>query len=522
MCVVCVTVVGTVLAGSGLAPIDVPDVTSYQTTLSSFSATSDSLSVGQRSEMEALVDTNPNSHTVICTGLTPRGSDPSKLDSVRKRSQAACDYIKSLNPALNASTRTGASSSSLDEGTVRVALLTPTELAPLASLTSSLLSDPIDQCKIQEASQNKVLYGENNQTQAGFPVKRLTPNSGVVKWALIPIEFQDLRGEKNFRPRVNKQMRLLSDWYETVSGGRLTIEWVVLENWATLPGKAREYSIPRSVNLSDSANGTKMFRQAMDAADPMFDFTGIQTVNFILPKGQTVVKETSQGFPWDPAVKAYSSDEGSIASFSVAGQFLDLPGKEYWSYWAHEFGHAIALPHVGASRGALPPFNPWDLMGGQDGPSRELSGWLRFLAGWLSDDQIYCKDVSNIKRQNLTFVPLSSDRKGYKLAVLPLSKTKALLIESRRETKFSCETSPSRNGVLVYVYDATLGHGDNFLIAAAPRGRANQQDSCNSQSYRGTPQTPDFLLRRGDKVMVAGVTVEVLQHGRVDRVRVSR
>jgi M6 family metalloprotease-like protein len=392
---------------------------------------------------------------------------------------------------------------------------------PVGNPLSSKTSDPVGECKIQEASQNRVLYGKNNMTQSGFPISRMTPNSGVVKWALIPIEFQDLRGEKKFKLRVKKQMELLSDWYKTVSGGKLTVEWVVLGKWATLPGKESEYSIPRSVNRADSENGTKLFRQAMDAADPIFDFTGVSTVNFILPKGQTVVEETSQGFPWDQAVRQYKSNEGSIASFTLVGQVFDFPGKEYWSYWAHEFGHAIALPHVGASRGSLPPFNPWDLMGGQDGPSRELSGWLRFMAGWLSNNQIYCKNASQINRQVLTFVPLSSSRKGVKLAVVPLSKTKALLIESRRETKFSCRTTPSRDGVLVYVYDAALGHGDNFLIAAGPKRRAPQQDSCSALSNRGVPN-PDFLLRKGDKVEVEGMTVEVLQHGRNDKVRISR
>ena len=43
-----------------------------------------------------------------------------------------------------------------------------------------------------------------------------------------------------------------------------------------------------------------------------FDFTGIQTVNFILPQGQTFIQETSQGFPWDQAIKDVTTTEGSI------------------------------------------------------------------------------------------------------------------------------------------------------------------------------------------------------------------
>jgi len=394
---------------------------------------------------------------------------------------------------------------------------TPIGGAELAYAEPSQPGGSVEMCRIREISNSR------GMTWAGFPDQGpMTQRSGVVRWALIPIDFPDLPGESGFRTRVDDQMELLSEWFETVSGGKLKVEWVVLDRWATLPENSTEYVIPESVNVSDAANGPKLFVDAMNAADPLFDFSGVQTVNFILPGGQTFIGEGSQGFPWDEVVRNYRSNEGSIDSYSIPGQYFDLPGKAYWSYWAHEFGHAIGLPHVGSSRGDLPPFNPWDIMGGQDGPSRELSGWLRFLANWLDDDQIFCKRAADIRATEITLIPLSGDQKGVKVAMLPLSETKLLIIESRRETKFSCTTTPSRNGVLVYVYDATLGHGQNFLREISPAGRPNQRDSCNSLNFRGTPPNPDFLLRKGDRVVYEGLTVEVLEHANLDRVRVTR
>jgi M6 family metalloprotease-like protein len=335
---------------------------------------------------------------------------------------------------------------------------------------------------------------------------------------LIPIDFADLPGEKNFRPRVDQQMKLLSEWFATVSGGRLKVEWVVQDKWVRLPGKSSDYTIPKSVNLGDNKNGPKLFRDAMNSADPVFDFTNIQTVNFILPKGQKFMGEGSQGFPWDKDVKDYKSKEGSISSYSIPGVFFDNPKRTYWSYWAHEFGHAIALPHIGLSRGGIPPFNPWDLMGGQDGPSRELSGWLRLLAGWLSDSQVYCKESSSIQSQTLEIAPLSSSKTGYKLAVIRLSSTKAIMIESRRDTKFSCRTPSGRNGVLVYLYDAKLGHNENFLVPVIEAGRQSQFQYPNCE----IAPHPDALLRAGDRVSVEGMTVEVLKIGGKDTVRISK
>jgi hypothetical protein len=90
------------------------------------------------------------------------------------------------------------------------------------------------------------------------------------------------------------------------------------------------------------------------------------------------------------------------------------------------------------------------------------------------------------------------------------------MIESRRETEFSCEAPTPRDGVLVYVYDATLGHGEDFLVPVSPQGRQDQNFDCPLEP------NPDVLLREGDVVVVEGLTVEVLEHGEFDRIVVSR
>ncbi len=529
MCVVCVGVVSLVAVTSQIAPIEyTAEVAQVQKTISSFSANSSTLSNKQKSEVRSLLGKYPDAQSIVCTGLRLTSASKATAITVKKRAQQTCGYAKGIKPSLQTTVLTRTTKVKGNSGRVAVSLRTPVEQVvvtpdPLPAANDliyaapSVTGDPVELCRMKEVSNSR------GMTWAGFPDQgSMTAKSGVVKWALIPIDFPDLPGEKDFRVRVDDQMKLLSEWYETVSGGKFKVEWVVLDRWATLAGPSTDYTIDRSDNVDRAPNGEKLFTHAMNAADPLFDFTGVQTVNFLLPKGQTFLTETSQGFPWDRVVKNYRTSEGSIASYAIPGQFFDLPGKTYWSYWAHEFGHAIGLPHIGSSRGELPPFNPWDLMGGQDGPSRELSGWLRMLAGWLDDDQVFCKDAGNLKSVEMTLVPLSEDKKGVKVAMLPVSATKLVIVESRRETKFSCRTTPSRDGVLVYVYDATLGHGENFLIPSSPGNRSDQRDSCSSLNTRSTPPNPDFLLRKGDKVVVEGLTVEVLAHSNLDQIVITK
>lgn len=397
-------------------------------------------------------------------------------------------------------------------------LINPKNSPPIKNVTylePSVLTSNVENCKIAEVSNSR------GNTGAGFPEwKSLTKKTGTVTWALIPIDFPDLKGESNFRIRIDEQMKKLTDWYLNVSEGKLKIQWKVLDKWATLPEPSTTYNIEQSNNLDRVPNGIKLWKDAISSADPLFDFTDIQTVNLILPKGQTFLKETSQGFPWDKDVLNISTKEGSVSSFSIAGLFMDQRGREYWSYWAHEFGHAIGIPHIGLSRGTLPPFNPFDLMGSQDGPARELNGWLRFLTGWMPNESVYCKEYSNLNKVEITLVPLSDSRLGIKLAIIPLTQNKIVLIESRRFTKFSCGIQ-SKNGVLAYLYNSSLGHGEDFLVPLFPPNRP-LEDHNQSATPCMMPPISDPYLYEGDSVIFEGIKIENIQHGNLDKIRITR
>ena len=365
-------------------------------------------------------------------------------------------------------------------------------------------------CQIRENSKVR------KDLPTGFPrIKSLTPNSGTLKWALIPVDFADLPGDKDFRTRIDDQLKLASDWYETVSGGRLKIEWVVAKDWVRLPGSSTDYKIPYSDDPTRSPQVRDFFRKALPEADKVFDFTGIKTVNFILPKGQRIVPESGQGFPWDAEMKITTTQEGALDTFSIMGSVFEIRGTTYWEYWTHEFGHAIGIPHVGSSRVST-PFQTLELMGSNGGPSRDLAAWLRYVAGWLEDNQVYCQDAATLTPTELTLVPLNDKTTGVKMAVVKINDAKAVIIESRRVTKFGCTPESYREGVLVYTYDATKGHNEEMFIQAIPAGRKFEKAACYAPDTRGP------LLRTGDKVTLEGITVEVTAHGTLDQIKISK
>lgn len=391
---------------------------------------------------------------------------------------------------------------------------TPAPVQSIIYTPPTQVSSEIEKCQIKE--KNRLRW--ENSLPTGFPLSTFpfATKTGTVKWALIPIDFSDLPGENDFRSRVDDQMKTTSDWFETVSEGKFKVEWVVADNWVRAPKPTSEYRIDRSDNIERVPNAVKLWNDAISASDKVFDFTGVQTVNFILPKGQDFVGEGLQGFPWQPEINGIKTNEGGVTSFSMAGRYFDVANRKYWSYWVHEFGHSMGLPHIGSSH-AENPYMGLDIMSNQDGESKELSGWMRFLARWLPDEKVFCKEISDLQNTEITLVPLNNKESGLKMVVVPISKERAIIIESRREQSFSCTMPSKRNGVLAYFYDANLIHNENFLQPIVPSGRkAERSSNCSVASY------PNPILYKGEEILVEGLRIEVLDSANFDKIRISR
>ena len=373
---------------------------------------------------------------------------------------------------------------------------------------------PIKNCKINEKSEERIRWGN---LASGFPFEGNFANyQKEMKMAFILIDFSDLPGDSNVKSRLQSQMQTMSEWYSQVSGGKLTISWTIGNEWIRLPGASRDYSVPFSGAYPETSN---FWKKIIPIIDSKIDLTGIQTINFILPSGQEIIKESVQGFPYTEEMKVSNSSKTKLISFTAAGSYFDTPGKTYWSYWTHEFGHVLGLAHVGSSRGPFQAMNGYDLMGNQDGPYRELSGWMRFIIGWLDESQVYCQDLENLTTNEISLVPLSGLQSGIKLVVIPTSIDSAIVIDSRRPTKFSCDVPNLPSGVLVYTYDAKLGNQSNFLTAQYPNGRSTDI-TCNGNS--NMENYPDALLHKGDSIQIGNFQISVISSGDFDQIRIKK
>jgi hypothetical protein len=144
--------------------------------------------------------------------------------------------------------------------------------------------------------------------------------------------------------------------------------------------------------------------------------------------------------------------------------------------------------------------------------AHEFLGWTRFLIGWLQDSQINCQDTKDVswKTLNLKVSPIERNSDETKLALIKLSETQAIAIESRRNLGFD-RIPEEFAGTLVYLVDVTKGSNEGMASLIT----SNTATASNGTSI-GT-------MKVGSKVDFAGLRIEIIYSDESgDYVRISR
>lgn len=397
---------------------------------------------------------------------------------------------------------------------------TMTTIATETYFAPTTASANTDACKLIENSPERKKW-PNNIFVAFPPIGGNLEPTGTFKVALVPIDWADLPGEPNPLARATDQMKLFSEWFDTVSEGKVKFVWSAYDKYVRIPGSVQTYK------QAQSGAGDALANAAIAAADPFIDFTGIRAVYFLPPKDQKFFVESSQAFKDLNLAAPIPTSEGPIMNYALAGAYFDVAPRNYWSYWAHETGHMFKLPDLkynwnnhGEVDLPVPigPFSGFDMLSNQDGPSRTLSSWLRWIIGWLPTESLYCQNYANLAKTKIMLNPIDNRTTGIKSAMIKISPTKIIAVESRRPASFDCANSTNRPGVLVYIVDATVGHGEGTqtLVPPASRGLPGRfGTSC------ATPAVLDAILNVGDSVTTNGVVVKLVKSDKYDTVEIS-
>jgi M6 family metalloprotease-like protein len=241
-----------------------------------------------------------------------------------------------------------------------------------------------------------------------------------------------------------------------MSYGKLTVEFVKIPGWIRMDKASNAYQISQE-GLGDYTDTVAYASEVIRKTDPTVDFTGVDSiVVFASEEAPGIAGDYEQTLSEPLKTKEVSSIQSVIVS--GGGWWL-----QSWDPTAisHELGHTLGLADLydinAEENGPINPFvGDFDFMSYayEESLAPSLLGWDRWRLGWISDDAVIC--LKPTAENRVTLSPLQSG-KGALLAVVPLSATRVLVMESRRPIGIDSKLPDS--GVLVYIVDSRVNSG---------------------------------------------------------------
>jgi M6 family metalloprotease-like protein len=403
----------------------------------------------------------------------------------------------------------------------------PSNLSTIQKSVNTLSMDS-SVCKIKEK-----LTSSSLPNATAFPFRpTVIKNKGKLNVAVVYVDWADSPGTDDDSKFYQEQIKLLKDFYWMVSENTLDINPTFSKKWFRISGSYKDFITKAAdeAQTGPAPKKQKFYDAAVAASDAETNYSGIDVVIFAIPKGKKVFAEGLHEFNF--IYNGYlKTAEGNIYDIVAAGDSFLIPTYlPPWLLYAHEMGHMIGTPHQAdeSFNSAAPsekyqqnPLGGWDIMSSQYGSSRTITSWLRWVAGWLKDEQVLCSTKEAITENYFELKPINSVSGGVESLVIKLNDSKVLVVESRRfDSNFDVDTGNSKDGVLVYLVDSLQGSAEGNQILLSPR---NISKYIYEEKLWWDWKELDAIFFQGDSVIYEGLKIEVFYSGKdSDIVKVSK
>ena len=350
-----------------------------------------------------------------------------------------------------------------------------------AENTEVISEDLVAACKLPPLSFTNVGLGLPN------PAFKM-PSVGDVKTIVLFVDFSDVPASQTPEELLSIISPGAETYYAEMSYGRMN--WTLEPHpvWLRLSQPSAHYG----EGIRSFDGHLEFIQEAVTLADADVDFSTADSVIVLVPPEASAI-------PYGPALGAspgggYFADGKTFANGATSG--ADLLG--WGSYWLnHETGHMMGLPDLYAYQ--YDPNNYSDqhrfvgdfsLMGFIDGSAPGFFAFERWQLGWVDDEQIVCQTTTD---QTTTLTPIET-QDGIKAVIVPISESKALVVESRRPIGVDAELVKS--GALVYLADTSIYSGEGTIMVLPVS--------------EGDPYRVQSPLAVGESITVEGITLTVI------------
>ena len=377
-------------------------------------------------------------------------------------------------------------------------------------------------CKISSTSESREIGWH---LSSSFPLfERNLPAKGVVKVAIVGVDFSDVKGTGLPGDIATPQMVRVNNFLKQYSNGTLTYEFVFVNKWIRLPQPLAAYKVhgPEGATRTWPDDlGLNLIKDVYKASDPEYNFTDVKSILVVTPRNTPVFYHSAliQYFYNPNLISAASltTNEGYIRNVFVGGGF-DYAGNNeemLWALWIHESLHFHGIYGHAENNGN----STLGVMSNQHGNNPVLLTWDAFLLDWLTPQQLACIPIKDLVDERFTLSPLERDENGLKSVMVNIAKDENLVIESRRMEGVSTQDQKGTYGLVVYVVNTNGSR--NYLkllkVDGAFHGYAPAVYKLNAQQT----DLNDYVFE-GESILYKGVTVKLVSSGDYDTIQISK
>ena len=366
--------------------------------------------------------------------------------------------------------------------------------------TKPITVDLAAACKLPVAD------GRGDISIGGWPrIKERLQTTGDVIATVVMVDFSDAPATMT-PAEAFARISPSADVFKEVSYGKFNYIFKPQLKWYRMSKKSSDY-----VTGGWTFNSHRAYiSEAANLADMDVDFS--KTDSLIILANPDARGIGNSG----PAFAAIRSNGLTFDGKYISNGATSAYDLNYWkSIWLnHEVTHTLGLVDLYAAtrENVSDQYDQFRFTGefsymgfsSYESNSPSLFAYERWNLGWLDDSQIKCMSESKTT-QLITPVETIG---GIKAVMIPISKTRAVVIESRRP--LGIDSKLAKSGALVYVVDSTNQSGFGPV-------KVYPSNVTSDPRYLQAPRAV------GEKITIEGVTVTVTQSNESgDTVEVSK
>lgn len=396
----------------------------------------------------------------------------------------------------------------------------------------------IELCKLQNADALE-RTGRDSGVKVAFPMDATRKNGmnpkGTNKVLIVGVDFPQLRGNYDLLETNRNDIKIMLDWYRYFSNNQVSFEVSTIDYWINSPRSLASYE-----KYGDDGNSSTNNRFNAERSQPFvdlitqhIDLRTFSTVYMIFPDGATDWKVAS----YVVRNELFKIKEGQTRlNFFGWSHDNEMAESLRWAFYIHETLHDFDI--VGHAPGNGWPFS---IMQNNVGVSMAMNPYEQFLLDWLPENQIYCDDAETLTKVTISLSPIEREDKKTKMAIIRLSHTQLIVIESHSIDKWSDFKKGDRTfppgfyGVMAYIID--LNKAVNTPVLADSRSSSNKDFAwAVYQEVQGGKST-DFpvtfpaafgedvylaLAVLGDSFLIDGLRIKLVGTGDFETIEISR